>query len=104
MKILAITFIAALALRTLGALDPFGGKVYLPSPRGYVATWLLWFVLGLAAAVGPRASRLAGQLSALVVLTMLVTGSSGRKLVSFLNASAGGDLAAGLTAAKGVPA
>jgi hypothetical protein len=87
-KLLATTLTGAIAVETIGAVDPFGGKVKLPSPRQYIATVVLWFVLGLVASVGPRAARAAWQLSALVLLTMLI-GKYGSKVVAFLNTAAG---------------
>lgn len=87
-KLLATTLVAALAVETIGAVDPFGpGKVYLPAPRRYLATWLLWFVLGLASATGAAGTRLAGHLSLLVLLTMVVIGPFGRKVIGFLDSA-----------------
>lgn len=87
MKLLATTFFAMLAVDTIGAVDPFGGKVYLPSPRQYLATFLLWGIMGLAAGVSDNAARLAGRLSLLMLLTATVIGPFGRKAVRFLNAT-----------------
>jgi hypothetical protein len=87
-KTLAATFCAMLFVDTIGAIDPFGGKVYLPSPRHYLATFLLWGLLGLVAGVGDRASRLAGRLSAVVLLSAAVLGPFGKKAIAFLNAAA----------------
>ena len=89
MKTLAATFVAMCFVDTIGALDPFGGKVYLPSPRTYVATWLLWGCLGILAGFGARASRLAGRIAAVVLLTAAVVGPFGSKAVGFLSATAG---------------
>jgi hypothetical protein len=80
-KKLGTTLMAALAVETIGQL---GGK-QLPAPRQYLATWLLWFVLGLVAGLGERAERFAWQLSALVVLTMMIVGPFGNRLLGFLN-------------------
>jgi hypothetical protein len=86
-KPLATTLTTALAIDTLGGIDTANGR-YLPAPSRYVATWTLWFVLGLAAGVGPNAARAAWQLSALVLIAKLVVGGNGgagRKVVGFLN-------------------
>jgi hypothetical protein len=84
-KLLAATFLAQLAILTVGAVDPFGGKVYLPSPRRYVATWLLWFVLGLLSVLGDGVKKAAGRLAALVVLATLLSETIGKKAVTFLD-------------------
>jgi hypothetical protein len=83
-KPLATTLTTALAIDTLGGVDAAGGR-YLPAPSRYVATWTLWFVLGLVAGIGPRAARAAWQLSVLVLLAKLVIGGAGGKVVGFLN-------------------
>lgn len=88
MKTLAATFLAKLFIDTLGAIDPFGAKVYLPSPRRYVATFTLWGILGLISGFGDGASRLAGRLAAVVLLTATVLGPAGPKIVTFLNGAA----------------
>jgi hypothetical protein len=90
MKSLAATFVAMLFVDTIGAVDPFGGKVYLPSPRNYLATFLLWGLLGLMAGFGDNAARLAGRISALVLLTAAVIGPFGKKAVAFVEGVAGG--------------
>lgn len=88
MNVLASTFLAKLFVDTIGSLDPFGGKVYLPSPRAYLATLLLWGLLGVVAGFGQGAARLAGRLALLVLLTAAVLGPFGKKFVSFLEAAA----------------
>jgi hypothetical protein len=88
-KRLAATHAAALAVQTVGALDPFGkGKVALPSPRVYVAIFVLWSLLGLVAQGSERLARAAANLSVLVLLTAAVMGPFGAKLTGFLQFSA----------------
>ena len=88
MKALAASFLAMIFVDTVGALDPFGGKVYLPAPRAYVATFLLWGLLGILAGFGENASRLAGRIGAVTLLTAAVLGPFGKKAVTFItNAS-----------------
>jgi peptidoglycan/LPS O-acetylase OafA/YrhL len=82
---LGATLLAAIALETIGAVDPFTGRSQMPSPARYVATIVLWFVLGLAAQLGERMARVAGQLATLIVLTMAVLGPFGKRAVDFLN-------------------
>lgn len=84
MKTLAATFLAKLFVDTIGAIDPFGGRIYLPAPARYLATFLLWGVLGIASGFGPNASRVAGRLSAVVLLAAMVLGPFGAKAISFL--------------------
>ena len=77
---------AALTIETVGALDPFGPeKVQLPSPRTYVATLVVWWVLGLVAGIGPSATRAASALGWLVVLLRLVTPPFGPKVLRSVN-------------------
>lgn len=87
MKVLASTLLAMLFVDTMGAVDPFGGKVYLPSPRQYLATWLLWGIFGIVAGFGPRAAQLAGRLSIVTLITAAVVGPFGAKAVRFLEGS-----------------
>lgn len=88
-RTLAATLTAALAVETLGAVAPWSGGATLPKPRVYATTWGLWFVLGLVGSASAAAARAAGQLSLLVLATMLVLGQGGRKLVAALNQLAG---------------
>lgn len=81
--VLATTFIAALAIETLDALDIFNG-VYLPPPARYVATFVAWFVLGIVAGIGHRAAKAASTFSLLMVGTMLIVGPFGNTLTRFL--------------------
>lgn len=85
MKALAASFLAMIFVDTIGALDPFGGKVYLPAPRAYVATFLLWGLLGIVAGFGDHASRLAGRVGAVVLLTSAVVGPFGKKAIAFIS-------------------
>jgi hypothetical protein len=86
-KQLSATFMAMLFVDTLGAIAPFSRKVYLPSPRMYLATFLLWGIFGLVASVSDAAARVVGRLSLLMLLTATVIGPFGRKAVNFLNAT-----------------
>jgi hypothetical protein len=84
-RVLGATMSGALAVQTIAAVAPFGGGVYLPPPRVYVAIWTLWGLLGLVAGLGARAERLAGRFSLLVLLSMAVLGPFGRKAVTFID-------------------
>lgn len=85
MKSLAATFLAMLFVDTIGAIDPFGpAKVFLPSPRHYLATFLLWGLLGIVAGFGENAARVAGRLSSVVLLAAAVLGPFGKKFVAFV--------------------
>jgi len=82
-KLLGSTLTAALAVETVGAIDPYGGRTYLPSPRTYLAIWIVWFVLGVIASAGGRVARTAGQFSILVLLTMMM-GPFGEKTIALV--------------------
>lgn len=88
MKSLAASFVAMLFVDTLGGVDPFGkhSKVpsFLPSPRHYLATFLLWGLLGLVAGFGPNAARLAGRIGLVVLITAAVVGPFGKRAVGFI--------------------
>lgn len=88
MKTLAATFVAKIFVDAIGGLDPFGGKVYLPSPARFMATFLLWSVLGVVAGVGPNASRIAGRIAAITLLAAAVLGPFGGKAIAFFKAAA----------------
>lgn len=81
--LLATTFIAAIAIETLDAIDIFRG-VYLPPPGRYVATFVVWFVLGIVSGFGRTAAHASAAFASLMVLTMLVVGPFGHTLTSFL--------------------
>lgn len=89
-KLLGTTLTGALAVETIGAIDPFGGKTFLPSPRRYAATWVVWFVLGMIAAGGGKAADMAGQFSVLVLTTMIFVGPFGKKAITFFRGVASG--------------
>lgn len=89
-KLLGTTLTGALAIETIGAIDPFGGQTYLPSPRRYAATWVVWFVLGMIAAAGGKAADMAGQFSVLVLTTMIFVGPFGKKAITFFRGVASG--------------
>lgn len=73
------TFWAAIALRTIGAVDPKNGPRYLPPPSAYVAIYVTWMVLGLFTRT--RFARGAAMASLVLTLTTLVLGGAGAKLV-----------------------
>lgn len=81
MKTLAATFVAMLFVDTIGGIDQ---RHPLPSPRRYLATFLLWGLLGLVVGFGERAARLAGRLSAVVLLTAVVVGPFGKRAVGLI--------------------
>lgn len=87
LKVLAVTFVGMLFVDTLGAITQ-AGKAQLPSPRRYLATFLLWGILGMVAATSPRAARASAQLALLVLTTAAVAGPFGKRLVGFLNKTA----------------
>ncbi len=87
-KTLGAPLTASLFVQTVGAIDPRGGAVTLPSPAQYVATWVVWGVLGLVAGLGDRAARFASQMSVLILTTMVVGGPFGQKAVAFFNSVA----------------
>lgn len=78
-----------LGLDTLGALAGSGtGEPFLPPPRMYLATWILFALLGLVAGAGPRAARLASRLGWVSVLAALL-GKYGPIFIGALNQGAG---------------
>lgn len=87
-KTLGATLSASLFVQTVAAVSGEGGEATLPSPSQYVATWVVWGVLGFVASLGERAARFAAQFSVLILLTMIVTGPFGPKAVGFFNAIA----------------
>lgn len=72
------TFYTMMALQTIGSIDM---KHRLPAPRQYVAIIVLWVTFFLLA--GTRLARSAAQLSVLALLTVLVIGPFGARLISF---------------------
>lgn len=89
MKSLAASFVAMLFVDTIGAIDPFGpGKVFLPSPRRYLATFLLWGLLGIVSGFGPNAARVSGRLAGVVLLAAAVLGPFGKKFLAFVQGAA----------------
>lgn len=85
MKPLAATFLAMLFVDTIGSFSPFADRpTFLPPPRAYLATFLLWGILGLVAGFGDNAARLAGRISTLVLVTAAVVGPFGKRAVGFI--------------------
>jgi hypothetical protein len=76
-KVLSSTLLAAIAVQTLDL------RRGLPAPRRYVATFVLWFILGLVAQGGPSAARAASRFSVLVLLAMSIAVAG--KLTGFLD-------------------
>lgn len=87
-KKLRATLLAAIAITTIGAVDPFGKGHHLPSPRQYLAIVVLWGSLGLVENVGGRVSGAAGNLSVLTLLAMAVLGPFGTTAIRFLEDTA----------------
>lgn len=81
---LAVSFMAAIGIATIGAIDPFGGGAQLPSPRKILAVSAIWFVLGGIAATSREAARAAATFSLLVVLTMLLSKTFSGKVLTLL--------------------
>lgn len=81
-RTLAGTYVGALTIDTLGAIAPWSGGPTLPKPSALAGTWTLWFLLGLVSSFGERMERLAGQLSLLVLASMVVVGPYGDKVVA----------------------
>jgi hypothetical protein len=82
----AFTFM--LGLDTLGAFAGAPGTgPFLPPPRMYLATWVLYSLLGFLAGVGPRAARFATRLGWLIVLGAML-GKYGRLFIAALNRTA----------------
>ena len=82
-RVLSSTYLAALAVNTVGAIDPLGGGAQMPSPKAFLATVTVWSVLGLVAGFGASAARASAQLAVLLLLTMVVVGPFGKKVVAF---------------------
>lgn len=88
MKGLGGAFLFMLGLDTLGAVAGSGtGQPFLPPPRMYLATWVLFALLGLAAGFGPRVARLASRLGWVIVLGALL-GKYGPIFIGALNRTA----------------
>lgn len=83
-RTVAATYVGAIAIDSLGALTPWSGGVTLPKPSAFAATWTLWFLLGLVAAINARMERVAGQFSVLVLASMVVLGPYGDKFTTTL--------------------
>lgn len=79
---LAASLSTALAIETVGSLSPFSDEdSTLPSPRTYLATFVVWWTLALVASFGPASTRAASALGWLVVLVRLVTPPFGPKVI-----------------------
>lgn len=73
-------------LQTIGSIDmPGSGARKMPSPRQYVAVVVAWVILEIFAAMGQGARRASTAVGWLLVLTGMVVGPFGQRLVSFLN-------------------
>jgi len=82
-RLLGTTYVAALAIDTLGAVAPWQpGGASMPKPARLAGTWTLWFLLGLIASAGEGAARLAGRFSVLVLASMVVIGPYGGSVVA----------------------
>lgn len=87
-KGLGAAFVVMLGLDTLGAFaGAAGGRPFLPPPRMYLATWMLYGILGAVAGIGPRVAQFASRLGWLIVLGALL-GKYGSVLVGAVNRTA----------------
>jgi hypothetical protein len=83
-KTLAATFLASMLVQTIAAIDPYGpAPVYLPQPSRYVATWLLWFLMGIGAALSDTLARIVRAMSIVILLTQMVAGGFAKKAIAF---------------------
>ena len=80
---LQASFWVAILLQTIGSFDPVHGPRKMPAPKAYVTIVIVWAVLRLAADNGRE--RAASAMGWIVVLTGLVVGPAGQKLVGFFN-------------------
>lgn len=86
------TFLAAVAIATLGAVVVKGSS--LPKPREYAAIFLAWFLLGIVSGFGRTATRWANTTSVLIVVVLL-TQDAGARAVQWLSDTAAGLVGAG---------
>lgn len=85
---LGAAFTFMLALDTIGAVVGAGtDRPFLPPPRMYLATWVLYAILGIVAGLGPAAARFATRLGWLIVLGALL-GNYGKVFLAAVNATA----------------
>lgn len=76
-RIIQATWIAMIALQTIGSVD---SKRKLPAPRQYVAIGAVWGILFMLADTG--LGKVAARLSLLVLLTASVLGPFGKRFVT----------------------
>lgn len=81
---LGASFWLMMALQTIGSVDmPGQGDRKMPAPRSYLAIILAWMVLQLGSDAGyERAASVTGWI---IVLTGMVTGPFGGKVISLFN-------------------
>lgn len=84
---LLASFWLMVTLQTVGSVDmPGKGARKMPAPRAYLAVIVAWSVLSLLADAGmERAARLVGWA---LVITGLVVGPFGQRVMSLLNVAA----------------
>lgn len=75
------SFWVMILLQTLGSVDVKSGPRKMPSPKVYVTALIVW--AGLKMAADTRFARGAAVAGWVIVLTALVLGPSGSKLMSF---------------------
>lgn len=82
-RTISSTFWAMILVQTIGSTDIFtAGPRKMPAPKQYVAIGTLWGILHMAA--GTSFSRLAANLSVLVLLAGMVLGPFGPQFLAFL--------------------
>lgn len=86
---LQTSFWVMVLIQTIGSVDmPGRGPRKMPAPRQYVAIFVTWLVLQLAAGISAGAERAAAALGWLLVLVGMVAGPFGKQATDFLSHTA----------------
>lgn len=87
---LQTSFWVMVVVQTIGSVDmPGKGARKMPSPRQYVAIVVTWLVLMFVAGINEQTARATRAIGWALVLTGMVIGPFGKRLVSLFNGIAG---------------